>query len=149
MLIYLDMCCFNRPFDDQSQLLIRLQTEAKLYVQEAIRQGAFSLAWSAVMDLENAANPDIERREAIAVWKTLAVVDVDTNPAVEALAEEFVLLGIKPMDALHVASAVTANAIWLLTTDKALLRKMQNDPRLRVIDPIDFIRTLRENDHED
>lgn len=149
MLIYLDMCCFNRPFDDQSQLLIRLQTEAKLYVQEAIRQGAFSLAWSAVMDLENAANPDIERREAIAVWKTLAVVDVDTNPAVEALAEEFVLLGIKPMDALHVASAVTANATWLLTTDKALLRKMQNDPRLRVIDPIEFIRTLRENDHED
>lgn len=149
MLIYLDMCCFNRPFDDQSQLLIRLQTEAKLYVQEAIRQGAFSLAWSAVMDLENAANPDIERREAIAVWKTLAVVDVDTNPAVEALAEEFVLLGIKPMDALHVASAVTANATWLLTTDKALLRKMQNDPRLHVIDPIEFIRTLRENDHED
>lgn len=149
MLIYLDMCCFNRPFDDQSQLLIRLQTEAKLYVQEAIRQGTFSLAWSAVMDLENAANPDIERREAIAVWKTLAVVDVDTSPAVEAVAQRWTDSGIKPMDALHVASAVTANATWLLTTDKALLRKMQNDPRLRVIDPIDFIRTLRENDHED
>jgi predicted nucleic acid-binding protein len=149
MLIYLDMSCFNRPFDDQSQLLIRLQTEAKLYVQEAIRQGTFSLAWSAVMDLENAANPDIERREAIAVWKTLAVVDVDTSPAVEAVAQRLTGLGIKPMDALHVASAITANATWLLTTDKALLRKMQNDPRLHVIDPIDFIRTLRENDHED
>lgn len=53
------------------------------------------------------------------------------------------------MDALHVASAVTANATWLLTTDKALLKKMKNDPRLNVMDPIDFIRTLRENDHED
>jgi len=111
MLIYLDMCCFNRPFDDQSQLLIRLQTEAKLYVQDAIRQGVFSLAWSVVMDLENAANPDIERREAIAVWKTLAVVDVDTNPAVEAVAQQSTGAGIKPMDALHVASAVTATRL--------------------------------------
>ncbi len=148
-LIYLDMCCFNRPFDDQSQLLIRLQTEAKLYVQDAIRQGTFALAWSAIMDLENAANPDIERREAIAEWKTLAVVDVDTNPAVETVAQQLTGSGIKPMDALHVASAVMANATWLLTTDKALLRKMQNDPRLHVIDPIEFIRTLRENNHED
>lgn len=149
MLIYLDTCCFNRPFDDQSQLLVKLQTEAKLYVQDAIRQGTLSLAWSAVMDLENAANPDIERREAISVWRTLAVVDIDTRPDVEVVAEEIAVLGIKPMDALHVASAIVAGATWLLTTDKALLRKLNGDPRLRVIDPIDFIRTLRESDHED
>lgn len=62
MLIYLHIYCFC-PFDDQRQLLIRWQTEAKLYVQEAIRQEIFSLAWSAVMDLENMANPDIERRD--------------------------------------------------------------------------------------
>jgi len=146
MLIYLDICCFNRPFDDQSQLLIRLQTEAKLYVQEAIRQGIFSLAWSAVMDLENVANPDIERRETIAVWKKLARVDVDTRPDVEAVAEELTRLGIKPMDALHVASALAGGATWLLTTDKALLRKMQNDPRLHVVDPIDFIKIIQESD---
>ena len=29
MKLYLDNCCFNRPFDDQSQLRIRLETEAK------------------------------------------------------------------------------------------------------------------------
>ena len=149
MLIYLDTCCFNRPFDDQSQLLIRLQTEAKLYVQDAIRQGTFSLAWSAVMDLENAANPDIERREAIATWRPLAAVDVDTRPDVEALAEELALLGIKPMDALHIASAIAAGAAWFLTTDKVLLRKLKNEPRLRVADPVDFIRTLQEVNHED
>ena len=107
------------------------------------------MAWSAVMDLENVVNPDIERREAIAVWKKLAMVDVDMRPDVEAVAEELTLLGIKPMDALHVASALAGGATWRLTTDKALLRKMQNDPRLRVMDPIDFIRTLQENDHED
>jgi len=85
------------------------------------------------MDLEKAANPDIERREAIAGWQTLAVVDVDTDPHVEELAEEFALLGIKPMDALQVASAIAAGATALLTTDQALLRTMRNDPRLRVM----------------
>ena len=30
--LYLDNCCFNRPFDDQSQLLVRLETEAKLFI---------------------------------------------------------------------------------------------------------------------
>ena len=44
-LIYLDICCFNRPFDDQTQLLIRLQTEAKLAVQDAIRTGTHQLVW--------------------------------------------------------------------------------------------------------
>lgn len=84
MLVYLDICCFNRPFDDQTQLFIRLQTEAKLSVQGAIRQGSLTLAWSAMMDLENAANPDSDRREAIALWKKLSSVDVEVGPEIEA-----------------------------------------------------------------
>jgi len=46
MLVYLDNCVFNRPFDDQSQLLISLQTQAKLEIQERIRNGSLELAWS-------------------------------------------------------------------------------------------------------
>lgn len=34
MKIYLDNCCYNRPYDDQSQLRISLETQAKLYIQE-------------------------------------------------------------------------------------------------------------------
>ena len=49
---------------------------------------------------------------------------------------------------LHVASALVAGATELLTTDKMLLKKMQRDSRLRVMDPIDFIRFLQENEHE-
>ena len=68
MLIYLDICCFNRPFDDQSDLIVRLQTEAKLHVQEMIRLGELDLVWSAIMDIENTANPDVNRKVAIADW---------------------------------------------------------------------------------
>ena len=33
MRVYLDNCCYNRPFDEQDQLSVRLETEAKLYIQ--------------------------------------------------------------------------------------------------------------------
>jgi hypothetical protein len=49
MKLYMDNCCFNRPFDDQSQLRIRLESEAKLKIQEEIRAGNFQLAWSYIL----------------------------------------------------------------------------------------------------
>lgn len=36
-LVYLDNCMFNRPFDDQNSIRIRLETEAKLNIQSQIR----------------------------------------------------------------------------------------------------------------
>ncbi len=39
--LYLDNCCFNRPYDDQTHLLVQLETEAKLFVQHAILEKSF------------------------------------------------------------------------------------------------------------
>ena len=47
--IYLDNCCYNRPFDEQNQDLIRLETKAKLVIQNRIRQGLYSLVWSFIV----------------------------------------------------------------------------------------------------
>ena len=149
MLIYLDICCFNRPFDDQSDLLVRLQTEAKLYVQEMIRGGSLSLIWSAVMDLENAANPDMNRKLAVGEWQKIGFVDVPVSRRVEDIAGTLARIGVKPMDALHAACAMEAEAEYFLTTDKALLRKMAKHDHLRVVDPVDFIRVLKETQNED
>lgn len=149
MLIYLDICCFNRPFDDQSDLIVRLQTEAKLHVQEMIRDGALSLIWSAIMDIENSVNPDLNRKVAIADWQQLGVVDVTVNERVEEVAETLSRIGVKPMDALHVASAIEAHAEYFLTTDKALLRKMAKYDSIRVVDPVDFVRGLKDGNDED
>jgi len=41
--IYLDICSYNRPFDIQAQLRIRMETEAKLFIQANVREGFFSL----------------------------------------------------------------------------------------------------------
>lgn len=50
MRVYLDNCCFNRPYDDQAFLTIRLETEAKLAIQEKIKAGQLSLGWSYILD---------------------------------------------------------------------------------------------------
>ncbi len=57
MRIYLDNCIFNRPFDDQRQIRIRLETEAKLYIQNMIANNLLELAWSYILDFENSQNP--------------------------------------------------------------------------------------------
>jgi len=90
--------------------------------------------------LENADNPDSERKTAIAEWKSLAAVDLATTVAVEDLATTLANNGLKPMDALHIASAIEGGAGCFLTTDKQLLRKMKSDNRIQVLDPVDFIR---------
>ena len=146
MKLYLDLCCFNRPFDDQSQLLVRLQTEAKLAVQESIRRRTYTLIWSAILDLENADNPDLERKTAIAAWKSLSEVDVEATVEVEDLATSFAGNGLKPMDALHMASAIEGGAACFLTTDKQLLRRMKSNVRIQVLDPVEFIRIMEATD---
>ncbi|MDR1703348.1 MAG: hypothetical protein LBS19_01510 [Clostridiales bacterium] len=50
MRIYLDNCCYNRPFDEQTSVTIRLETDAKLQIQEMIRCGELELCWSFILD---------------------------------------------------------------------------------------------------
>ena len=76
MKLYLDNCCFNRPFDDQSQIRIRLETEAKLEIQDKIRSGTLQLIWSYIIDYENNRNPYQERKVRIKKWKKYAVEDL-------------------------------------------------------------------------
>ena len=124
---------------------MRLQTEAKLAIQESIRSGELQLVWSAMLDLENTNNPDPQRSVAVGVWKSLASVDVSTSDDVEQTASLLEIMGLKSMDALHVASAMEADAQYFLTTDNGILRKMKNDHRIAVVDPIEFVRQC-END---
>ena len=50
MRVYLDNCCYNRPFDEQTQLKVLLETEAKLRVQFLMRNGDVEYVWSGVLD---------------------------------------------------------------------------------------------------
>ncbi len=137
MRIYLDNCCFNRPFDDQDQLKIRLETEAKLHIQQAILDGKYELIWSYILEFENNQNPYSERRNTVAEWKQAAKILCEENTEIITFAEHLLAKGVKVKDALHIACAVEAKADYLLTTDKRLLNTKLAE--IEIINPLMFI----------
>jgi hypothetical protein len=139
MRLYLDNCCFNRPFDDQSTLTIRLETEAKLHIQAAIHAGQYALGWSYILDYENAANPLAERRAEIQKWETLADAFVAETPTILATMEDMIAAGCKPLDALHLACAQALECAYFLTVDKGILKKAQTIASIRIMNPIEFV----------
>jgi hypothetical protein len=71
--IYLDMCCFKRPFDDQRQPRIRREAEAVSTIIEQAEEQAervrVALIRSPALLLLNDANPRKDRRLAAALWE--------------------------------------------------------------------------------
>lgn len=136
--VYLDNCCFNRPYDDQSQPLIRLETEAKLIIQQKILKDNLDLIWSFILHYENNDNPYIDRKRQIVLWETKAKDIVVFENSILAKAKEIMSLNIKEKDALHLSCAIHANADYLITTDKKILNKVIG--RISILNPIDFLR---------
>ena len=137
MKIYLDNCCFNRPFDDQSQLRIRLESEAKLKIQEDIRAGIHELVWSYVLDYENSRNPFVEKKQ-ISKWKHSAKDDVEENSELMKIAIGILSEGAKKIDSLHIASAITAKSDYFLTTDDGIMKRAALIQGVKITDPIGF-----------
>ena len=140
MLLYLDNCCFNRPFDDQQQLRISLETQAKLYIQHEILTGRFSLLWSYILEHENNKNPFEVRRENIHDWRNIAVKTIIESEEILSFGEALMKRNVKLYDALHVACAFVGGCDYFLTVDKGLLNKEIDE--IPILNPIDFIREM-------
>jgi predicted nucleic acid-binding protein len=145
MLIYLDMCCLKRPYDDQSQPRIRLETEAVLALL-ALESDTIAFVRSTPLLLENAANPIPERAARVNQW--LSAVARWRSPdaaAFEGRVASLLGQGLKMFDALHVATAELSGAKLFVTTDDRLLgtlRRIQSDLRVRVSSPIECVQEM-------
>jgi predicted nucleic acid-binding protein len=137
MRVYLDNCCYNRPFDDQSNILNRIEAEAKLYIQELIRLRRIDLVWSSVNDFENNDNPSLEKQEQIRSWKDIAVEYCVMNDEIRQTANALSQQGLRAKDALHIASAIFADCDYFITTDKKILNK--DITGITTINPVYFV----------
>ena len=99
--IYLDNCCFNRPFDNQLHPVVQLETQAKLLIQSEAVQGNLNLVWSFILTHENSDNPYDDRREQIALWKTVAKTVVAPTTQILTQTKTIEKLGIKTKDAME------------------------------------------------
>ena len=131
--VYLDVCCFKRPFDDASLERVRREAEAVAAILDAVRAGSCLLARSPAHDFENERNPREDRRLATRLWLDAATAPVAASAAAAARARELAALGFGPLDALHLAFAEQSAARWFVTTDDRLLtRAASQRERLRV-----------------
>lgn len=141
-LVYLDVCCLNRPLDDQRQPRIRLEAEAVRTVLADAAAGRIRWLTSTAVDLEVGRNPDAERRELIGELLTLATDRVVLAAADRSRARALEAAGLGAFDALHLRAAERGRADVLLTTDDRFIRRAARlDPGspVRVLNPVTWL----------
>ena len=135
--LYLDTNVFNRPFDDQSQPRIWLETQAIGLVLKAVEIGEWELVGSSVLAYENSRNPYAERQAWVSRCLQLAVYRVSLNDGIIRRAQALGQQGMSAVDALHAACAEWAGAIYFMTCDDRLAAKYTGS--LRIVSPVGFV----------
>jgi predicted nucleic acid-binding protein len=141
MKIYLDVSCLNRPFDDQSQSRIRLESEAVTILLDQIDVGRWEQVSSRMAELETSAITDEVRRRR--VLQLLPASRMELNSTIFDRARRLVELGLHAADAVHVAAAETVGADVLLTCDDRLLRRCRqiaDELNVRIANPVDWLK---------
>ena len=136
--IYMDNCAYNRPFDDQTQLRISLETQAKLYIQSLVENGKLDLVYSYVCFSENYLNPFENKKLSIFEFSKNAKCCVIETHNILLTANKILESNIKPLDALHLSCAINANVDYFITVDDDILKYNTNE--ILIFDPIDFIK---------
>ena len=142
--VYLDNCTFNRPFDDQTQIVIALETEAKRYIQRLIEENTIELVYSYVNRFENYKNPHSANRKAIDEFfkKAVSYIDYSHSDIVEKRAAVIKQSGIKTADAFHISCAIEGACNCFISTDKLLLKYRSND--IFICNPVQFFDYMEE-----
>ena len=138
--IYLDNSVLNRPYDDQRQPRIWLETLCFVLLLQMVENGEAELIRSTFHHLENMENPAHERRAWVDACLNLAKHFARANNLMEKRALELSTDGLKPLDAAHLAAGESASADYFVTCDDRLIRKYRGS--MRALTPSELILTL-------
>lgn len=121
--IYLDVCALCRPFDDQNQIRIRLETEAVMLILSYVRSGKLTMVVSFAHAAEIAAISDVNEREYLqALLQEIGADRIFDLAQTRQRAEQLTAEGMGPADAAHLAFAEYVGADFV-TCDDRLLRQ--------------------------
>lgn len=136
--VYLDTSIYNRPFDDQTQAKIFLETQAVVLILGMVESDLIELVSSSVLEYENSRNPFPLKQQSMNQYLQLANTYQLVDEQIKHRAEQLEQQGIKAIDALHVAASEASNSDYFLTCDRRLINRCQK-LTLKVINPVDFI----------
>lgn len=143
--VYLDTSIYNRPFDDQTQAKIFLETQAIVLILSMVENDSIELVSSSVLQYENSRNPFPLKQQLMNQYLTLATNYQFVDKQIRQRAEQLEQQGIKAIDALHVAASEASNSDYFLTCDKRLINRCR-ELTLKVINPVDFILEMSNED---
>ena len=144
MIIYLDNCCYNRPFDDQTQERIHLESEVILAVLKMGQMKQAVIAGSDILELEMRRMQDENKKRKVLDLYRVAGMHIQYTEKIKSRSAEIISVSkIRVFDSLHIASAEEAKADVFLTTDDKL-EKMAEKLELgtRVVNPLRFAREV-------
>ncbi len=145
MKIYLDTSVYNRPFDDQLQPRIWLETMAFFMILQLIEKQETDLITSSVLAFENSNNPFAERRRWVTNCLKLSEKNLSLNDVIRERASNLERQGIKPIDALHLACAETGEAEYFLTCDDKIVKRYEEN-EMTALNPVGFILRVTEEE---
>lgn len=147
--IYLDNCCYNRPFDDRSNIKNYLEREAVLLIMQMVYQGSIRIVGSEVLKKEMSLISNIEkRRDVESIYHGLISGVIVLNERIIKRAEEIMCQSsIKSFDSLHLASAEEGANILLTTDIKFMKAANRLETKVKVRNPIDFLLEVSENEY--
>lgn len=119
--VYFDVCVLCRPFDDQSQIRIRLETEAIQLILSHVKQHAITCMNSPVHQLEISAISNFSEREyLLALLEEYATDCFANNAKVRDRADTLIEFGLGVADAAHLAYAEAVEASFITTDDRLI-----------------------------
>ena len=135
------MCVYNRPFDDQSQPRILLESQIFIMLLLMRSEGRFELLNSFALEYENGKNPNIENMLKISDLLRYSTDYISCDEGILDRSLEFEKYGLMGMDAMHVACAENAKADFFVTCDDNLIKKLKRIDNIRVAfyNVIDFV----------
>ena len=144
MRVYLDCCSLQRPFDDRSQPRIAIEAEAVLVILGLCEAGQLKLLSSESLLFEISRIPNQARKDDVLAIFEFAKEVIELTTEVQEVARRLGAAGLKPLDALHLASASTAKADYFCTCDDKLLRNAKSLDGLsaKVVSPIELVMEL-------
>lgn len=140
MKIYLDNCCLNRPFDDQSNLRTRLESEAIKVILFLCEQQQWHLMSSKIIEFEIANTPDEGRRKELEAINGLASSVIEINDTISSRAKEFEKIGLQAFDAMHLACSENGADVLLTADDKFLKRSLKiENLKIKISNPLKWL----------
>ncbi|MEH2322211.1 MAG: PIN domain-containing protein [Nostoc sp.] len=143
--VYLDTSIYNRPFDDQTQPKVFLETQAVIFILQMVEAKLIELVSSSVLEYENSRNPFPINQQSMERYLQIATLRVLLDENIRGRAKHLEQQGTKAIDALHVACAEASQSDYFITCDKRLINRCQG-LTLKTINPTDFILDI-ENDN--